>query len=192
MGPIMALDADQYKKCRRYDIAGHAHELTFSCFRRQPFLSNDAFCRFLADAVANAMTAHGCELWAYVFMPEHVHLLICPKESEYSIARILQSIKQSSARRVLINSRQSASAILNAMATGQKHTPFRFWQDGGGFDRNIIKSSTLANIVNYIHNNPIRRGLVERAEDWPWSSARDWAGLGPGPIPIDLSSFPST
>ena len=187
----MLSKTDHHKKCRRYDIAGHAHELTFSCFRRQPFLSDDRFCTFLGEAVGRAMTIHRCELWAYVFMPEHVHLLVHPKEPEYSISRILHSIKQSSARKVLIYARRLSPGFLSAMETGQRHTPYRFWQDGGGFDRNVITSSALVSIVKYIHANPVRRGLVIRPEDWPWSSARDWAGLGPNLIAVDMDSFPS-
>jgi hypothetical protein len=43
-------------------------------------------------------------------------------------------------------------------------------------------------MIDYIHNNPVRRALVSRAEDWCWSSARDWAGLGGGLIRLDIDS----
>ena len=47
----------------------------------------------------------------------------------------------------------------------------RFWQAGGGFDRNIFEPQTLFARIDYVHANPVRRGLVDRAEDWKWSSA---------------------
>jgi len=51
-----------------------------------------------------------------------------------------------------------------------------FWQPGPGQDRNVYHADTTHQLVEYIHGNPVRRGLVSRAEDWPWSSAADWAG----------------
>ena len=67
-----------YKKCKRYDISGHAHELTFCCYRKQKFLAKDRTCKWLADAIDAARMKHCFSLWAYVFMPEHVHLLVNP------------------------------------------------------------------------------------------------------------------
>jgi putative transposase len=49
---------------------------------------------------------------------------------------------------------------------------FRFWQEGPGYDRNINSVEALQASVNYIHMNPVRRGLCEKPTDWPWSSAR--------------------
>jgi hypothetical protein len=58
------------KRCRRYDEPGHAHFLTFTCFRRQLFLSRDRTCQWLAEAIGSALDKHYFHLWAYVFMPE--------------------------------------------------------------------------------------------------------------------------
>ncbi|MBI1374711.1 MAG: hypothetical protein GC159_18485 [Phycisphaera sp.] len=62
---------------------------------------------------------------------------------------------------------------------------FRFWQPGGGYDRNIYSDDELIEKISYIHNNPVRRGLVERAIDWPWSSARWWEARDEGHLRID-------
>jgi putative transposase len=59
-----------------------------------------------------------------------------------------------------------------------------FWQSGGGYDRNIICGKTLLSMIEYLHNNPVRRGLVERARDWKWSSAA-WFEGGESPIRLD-------
>ena len=61
----------------------------------------------------------------------------------------------------------------------------RFWQPGGGYDRNVIQASTLRSMIEYIHPNPVRRGLVAHAEDWEWSSARWFLGRRPVPIEMD-------
>lgn len=49
-------------------------------------------------------------------------------------------------------------------------TSFRFWQEGPGFDRNMLSAEALVNLLRSIHRNPVKRGLCERPEDWPWSS----------------------
>jgi putative transposase len=59
-----------------------------------------------------------------------------------------------------------------------------FWQSGGGYDRNVTTARTLLAAIDYIHLNPVRKQLVERAEDWHWSSAKHYAG-GTSPFPID-------
>ena len=61
----------------------------------------------------------------------------------------------------------------------------RFWQPGGGYDRNITSTEALRAVIEYTHANPVRRGLVARAEDWEWSSARSYAGLRPAKLEMD-------
>src|SRR5262249_17301291 len=55
-----------------------------------------------------------------------------------------------------------------------------FWQSGGGFVRNIVEPRTLMAMIDCIHMNPVRRGLVERPTDWKWSSAGWYAGVNRG------------
>jgi len=57
---------------------------------------------------------------------------------------------------------------------GQVH--YHFWQRDGGYDRNIQEPATLRKMIDYVHNNPVRRGLVDQPTDWPWSSAWFYAG----------------
>ena len=178
------------KTCRRYNEPGHAHELTFSCFRRRAFLSKDRTRDWLAEAIVRAKAKHTFHLWAYVFMLEHAHLLIWPSEPKYSIEAILQSIKQSLSRRALIHLRKHDPEGLRRLATGQRGRPYRFWMPGGGYDRNIVKLDTVRNAVEYIHNNPVRRGLTRVAEEWYWSSAREWEEPGTGPLTLDRKFFP--
>jgi putative transposase len=54
---------------------GHAHELTFSCYRRFPFFSRDRVCQWIEEA----RTSLDFDVWAWVFMPDHVHLFVRPR-----------------------------------------------------------------------------------------------------------------
>jgi putative transposase len=185
------LEGQRYtKRCQRWNWAGHAHELTFSCYRNRPFLSKERTCKYLADAISASRVKHDFDLWAYVFMPDHVHLVIHPRREQYSIAQILRSIKQPVSRRAVEYLKKNNPQGLSLLATGQREEAYRFWQKGGGYDRNITKVETLIEAVRYIHNNPARRGLVQTPDQWNYSSAADWQNIRSGPIPIDSDSFP--
>ncbi len=129
-------------------------------------------------------------LWAYVFMPNHVHLLIWPRQQEYSISQILKSIKQPVSRKAVHWLKQNKPAALQQLATDEKAQPYRFWQKGGGYDRNITQLDTLISSVKYIHRNPVQKGLVESPERWYYSSAAVWGKLRNGPADIDRDEWP--
>ena len=59
-----------------YDIPGHAHFVTFSCFDRLSLLSRDRSRGWLIDSLEQMRKLHNVAIWAYVLMPEHVHLLL--------------------------------------------------------------------------------------------------------------------
>ena len=188
---LMLKDKIYTKRCHRYNVAGHAHELTFSCYHNQAFLSAERVCKYLVDSIISSREKHQFDLWAYIFMPNHVHLLICPRTENYSISSILLSIKQPVSRRAINYLKVNNRNGLKSLATHQTHRPYRFWQKGGGYDRNITKVSTVVDSAHYLHNNPVRKGLVKSADEWYYSSAADWQGTGQGPIPVDFESFPT-
>ncbi len=180
------------KTCRRYNLAGHAHALTFTCYHRQPFLSKDRSRQWLIDALDRAGKKHGFHLWAYCIMPEHAHILIWPPESSYDISAILSSVKQSVAKRALFFIQTQAPAFLKRMEDCQANgrIDYRFWQRSGGYDRNLFEPAAIHQEIEYIHANPVRRGLCQRPEDWPWSSAADYAGVRAGPATLQRESLP--
>jgi putative transposase len=151
---------------------GHAHELTFSCCRRFAFLKAERTCQWLADAIDEARREWDFALWAYVFMPEHVHLLLYPRRPKYDIRIILQKIKEPVGRKAVQYLRGNAPQWLPRITVKRgERLERRFWQAGGGFDRNAVEPQTVLTMIEYIHANPVRRGLANRAEEWKWSSA---------------------
>jgi putative transposase len=180
----------KFKKCKRFNCPGHAHELTFSCYKNLPLLSDEEACKFLAQAIVSARGKHKFNLLAYVFMPDHVHLLIMPQKIKYSISNILQSIKQAASRRILSHYKRFLPDKLTSLQTGDTRRQHKFWQEGGGYDRNIFSMDAIKSSIDYIHNNPVKRGLVSNPGDWLWSSYKDWMGMGTGPIPIEIENIP--
>jgi REP element-mobilizing transposase RayT len=92
-------------------------------------------------------------LHAWVVMANHVHLLITP---QVQVSKLMQSLKRFTAR--------EGNRILRV--TGQP-----FWQDES-FDRLVRNEAEFERIVGYIEMNPVKAGLAEAPEAFPWSSAR--------------------
>jgi putative transposase len=128
-------------------------------------------------------------LWAYVVMPEHIHPIVWPRQPVYVMASILRAIKEPVGRRASSYLARHAPEWLPRITPHRgRRTERHFWQPGGGCDRNIIEPRTLSARIDSIHLNPVRRGLVDRARDWRWSSAAWFEGqeggaLVPDPIP---------
>jgi len=95
---------------------------------------------------------------AYVVMPEHVHLLIA-KPEELPLSTALQMLKQNVSRK--------------ARKSGLHTANYTFWETRY-FDFNVWSQSKQREKLRYIHRNPVVRGLVQKPEDWAWSSFRHY------------------
>ncbi|MBX3359449.1 MAG: transposase [Phycisphaeraceae bacterium] len=168
---------------KRFELPGGVRFITFSCQRRLPLLSNPSIRRIMVDSIAQARTSHGFELFAWVLMPEHVHLLIRPHQ-DTPLDRPLKSIKLAVAKAAIRRWRDlGANRLLTNIDDG-RGTP-RFWQKGGGFDRNVRDAAEFCREVRYIHRNPVERGLVTAPELWTWSSVHWWMGHRGDELPCD-------
>ena len=133
---------------RRFQQAGTFHFLTFSCYRRRPYLRS-AITRDLFEASLERIRRRYLFLVAgYVVMPEHVHLLV-NEPTRGTLDRVMQALKLSVSRR-------------------QVRTPF--WQ-ARYYDFNVWNPEKTTEKLDYMHRNPVKRGLVAKPEEWPWSSS---------------------
>ena len=164
----------------RFDKPGTARFLTFSCYQRMPLLGDGAIRDRFVSHVETQRERLRFRVFAWVVMPEHVHMIVMPNDGE--IGPVLRGIKQGFARDVIKRWRDQGSAWLGRMKDARGST--KFWQRGGGYDRNVRDLDELREKIRYIHQNPVRRGLVETELDWAWSSAGDYRGES-GPIRIE-------
>ena len=177
----------KYKTCKRWNDPGDVHFLTFSCFQRYQLLSRDRTRQWFVDAVDRARRKHAFDVWAYVIMPEHVHLIVYPRERSSDVSTWLKAIKWPVAIRAMQYLKRTSPAWferLTDVQPGGKRS-FRFWQRGGGYDRNVQQDRALGAMIDYVHENPVRRGLVASVCDWEWSSARWYAGDREVPLEMD-------
>ncbi|MGH7132604.1 MAG: REP-associated tyrosine transposase [Phycisphaerales bacterium] len=160
---------------RRWEVPGHYRFITFSCYRRLPLLMNDRICELLVERIREVRLKANFSLFAWVIMPEHVHLLVEPGLPEHPLGRALGEIKGPVAEAAIERWRELKAPVLDKLVDSEGRV--RFWQPGGGYDRNIFSAEEFDEKRRYIHNNPVRRGLVELFTDWRWSSARWYWGM---------------
>ncbi len=171
---------------KNYNTPGEAHEVTFSCYHGFPFLKADRVCGWLAEAIDQARHELDFALWAYVFMPNHAHLIVCPRQAVYDVANIKQAIKAPVGAQAIEHLEQTRPDWLTRITRRRGGKTERlFWQSGGGYDRNIDNGRTLLNMIDYIHANPVRKELVVRPSDWYWSSAAWYADGTRIPLAVD-------
>jgi putative transposase len=149
---------------KRYQNSGSLHFITFSCYRRQPLLKKPGAPEMFEQALEQARVKYGFFVYGYEVMAEHVHLLVSEPERG-TLGTAIKAIKQSVARR-------------------QVKTGEHFWQ-GRYYDFNVGTAQKKVEKLKYIHRNPVHRGLVDKLEDWPWSSYLHYATGEVGTVQIE-------
>ena len=186
------MDAANRNTRKVYDNEGDAHFLTFSCFRRLPLLTRQRTRQWVVEAISLSRQKNPFDLWAWVIMPEHIHLVLLPHR-QIKIASILTTMKQSVSRRAINWLRENSPVYLERLLDLQPNgkRAYRFWQRGGGYDRNLRSTRDVHEKILYVHLNPVKRGLAASPEDWQWSSFRAWHDGTDQPISLDRDSVPT-
>lgn len=151
---------------RRYG-QGDLHFLTFSCYRRLPLLGSKRARNLFVCALEEVRERYGFQLIGYVVMPEHVHLLIseAPKATPSLVLKVL---KQRVSRDLRRRGRRAPPGQIRFAFDRNDGLP-RFWQPRF-YDFNVWSAEKRAEKLQYMHMNPVTRGLVKHPKDWPWSS----------------------
>jgi len=149
---------------KRYHTFGHNHFVTFSCYHRLPYLDNDQARTVFLDTLERTRQKHQFYVFGYVLMPEHVHLLLS-EPPKTSFSGILRALKTQTSKQL-------------------KGDRPRIWQLNY-YDFNVFTQPKFVEKLQYMHRNPVERGLVEKPEDWPWSSYRHWLSGERGTVEIE-------
>jgi putative transposase len=151
-------------RLKRFQSDGHYHAVNFSCYRRIPHLADSRACILFEETLERLRQRHQFYVFGYVLMPDHVHLLVSEPKA-HSLATTISVLKGETSK-LLRGSHQ------------------QFWQVRY-FDFNVLTHAKLVEKLRYIHRNPVNEGLVERPEDWPWSSFRHYLTGEPGRVEIE-------
>lgn len=129
------------------------HHVTQRGNRRQALFFNDADRRAYLSLLGEACRATETRCWAWCLMDNHVHLILTPPSADALRTAMTRAHTRYAQR---INRQQGVDGHL-----------FQ-----GRYGSRAMADSHLMQAVRYVENNPVNAGLVTRAEDWRWSSAR--------------------
>ncbi|MCK6454394.1 MAG: transposase [Alphaproteobacteria bacterium] len=135
----------------RVVVPGLPHHVTQRGNGRAPVFFNDADYMAYRDGLGEACRAADVAVWAWVLMPNHVHLILVPKDKD-GLRRALAPLHRRYAGRVHARTERTG----------------HFWQ--GRFGCVVMDEAHLSAALRYIALNPVRARLAKRATDWRWSS----------------------
>ncbi len=158
---------------KRLNIIGSAIAfITTTVFEWKPILTQEKVVNILINELNNISSLFKISIISYVITPSHIHLLLGFPEIE-QLSKIIQGYKS-------VTSRQVKALSIAEL----KDNDYRLWKPR--FDDLIIESEQQLKIkIDYIHNNPVKAELVEKAGDWNYSSCVDWLISRNGLIKID-------
>ncbi len=167
-----------------------AYFLTFTVVDWVDVFTRKIYRDILIDAFTYCRNFKGMQVWAYVIMSNHVHCILSSKTN--NLPGILRDFKRHTASTILEaigspgESRRDwmMKRFEFAARSNVRNSPHQFWMHDN-HPEELITPKFTSQKLNYIHMNPVRAGLVDRPEDWLYSSARNYV-YQPGLMEIDL------
>jgi putative transposase len=155
------------RRHQQLDFAGSLHFVTLVTHERGAWFTSGESCRAILESFEFCCSKTGVDCLGYVLMPDHLHALLWQQRATENIPKLVQDFKKFTSRK-----------LRPANYTGE--TLWRIRYD----DVPVPGPEAAKTKIVYMHGNPVRNGLVERAEDYPWSSAADYAELRSGVVTV--------
>ncbi len=147
------LDPDLYAR------ANNICFITIQAYMHQSPFVRDDLNRLMLDVLGEEQKRQNCIVFTYCLMPNHLHFLVSPRQDGVSILKFTDQYKGKTTNR--------------SWGVGWQG---KLWQPRY-YDHIVRAEEDLRAIAEYILNNPVRKGFVERAADWPWGGSM-------APLPI--------
>jgi putative transposase len=172
-----------YRNLPKFNDNSYAHFITTRTYENRPYFENREISSILREEIRFYEQKYGFTLLGYVIMPGHVHLLIWwdkEEKPELNVSKIVQMIKGTTARRCidLLRTRglermlQATHKKNSDSRTHRRNLIYHFWQ-AGFYDFNIYSEKKLLEKLEYMHNNPVKVGLVLSPSDYEWLSYKE-------------------
>jgi putative transposase len=138
----------------------------------------------IVESIKYCQTEKGLVLYAWCLMTNHIHLIVGRVKDEkieeiirdfkkYTSAQICKAIEKNN-----VESRKEWMLAIFRIAgrKSKKHSKYKFWQNEY-YPVELSDNNMMDSKLDYIHENPVKEGIVEKPEDYIYSSARDYAGI---------------
>ncbi len=161
------------------------HFITCTVLHWIPIFTRQESVDIVLKSLEHLQENDNFKLFSYVILENHLHLLC----SSDDIAQRIKKFKSYTAKALLrLLQENRAKTILEQLAFYKKahktETTYQIWQEGSAF-KLIQSEAMMIERINYIHNNPVKRGYVDEAVHWRYSSARNYEGNGEGLIYVE-------
>jgi putative transposase len=152
---------------QRYPNEGFPYLVTTVVKDRQPLFAEHRCCQIVIDSISFLRTRLGHRVHAYVLMPDHMHLVVAPREGG-NVSQVMHSLKLYTARQI---------GALSGSKGG-------IWQ-ARFYERALRTPKDVQEALAYVHDNPVNARLAKSPEDYNWSSYRACVLGESTPIEID-------
>jgi putative transposase len=160
----------------RFHIEGHVYYITTVIYNRLPIFTRPSFVIPLYDSLNFYRYNQQFKLLGYVIMPDHMHLIIWP-HGKATVSDIMRDYKKFTSTRIIrqteVENVEEWIAAFQQAGQETGRSTNKVWQDSY-WDVNIYTERFLRQKLNYVHRNPVRAGLVEKPEDYVYSSYRNY------------------
>ena len=155
----------------------HPHFVTCTILHWLPIFTRQESVQIIIECLKFLQKKDNLKLYAYVILENHLHLVIQSNDIEKS----MKSFKQFTARELLsLLKKENVKTILEQLMfykkAHHKATNYQIWEEG--YQPKLMQSDDMMiSKIKYIHENPVKRGYVDEAVHWRYSSARDYMGI---------------
>jgi REP element-mobilizing transposase RayT len=155
----------------------HPHFVTCTILHWLPLFTRKESVEIIIDSIKFLQNKDNLKLYAYVILENHLYMLV----SSDNLHKSMQSFKQYTSKQLLeLLKKENAITILKQLAfykkAHHKEKNYQVWEEG--YHPKLIQSEAMMKIkIDYIHKNPVKRGYVDEAVHWRYSSARDYNGI---------------
>jgi putative transposase len=155
------------RRHRVLDFKGGTHFITTVTATRGNWFIEDAICTEILKIFEGYRSKFGLHCLGYILMPDHLHALLHQEESGSIVSDFMEAFK----------------GLTSKKCRPHQYADRSLWRRR--YDDVPIPGPNAARTrIEYIHENPVRRGLVEHVENYPWSSARDYLELSSGIVQL--------
>ena len=155
----------------------HPHFVTCTVLHWIPIFTRQQSVQILIDCIKFLQDKDTLKVYAYVILENHMHMVV----SSNDLHKTMQSFKHFTAKQILnMLKKENVKTILDQLSfykkANHKEKTYQVWEEG--YQPKLIQNDDMMKIkIDYIHQNPVKRGYVDEAKHWRYSSARDYEGV---------------
>ena len=174
----MSKGTTSYKICDQNGL----YYLTFSTVEWIDVFTRKRYKDIVVESLKYCQKEKGLELFSWVLMSNHIHLIARAKEN-YKLSDILRDFKKHTSKQVIKSIEEEAESrkdwllaeMLKAGTKNKKNSKYQLWRNDN-HPIELYSNEVINQKSDYIHNNPVLEGIVAKAEDYLYSSAKNYCG----------------